>query len=210
MHAGLRPDTSITLDEVNRGVEREIRGWDDLLETLARQNLITPSFTLSEVVNVAQVEIGRIAVAQKTSDPLPEYVTREFVGQLQQLAGIDKWALIDGNGPLWYRGLATLPDSAESTIATLLGRFGAQRFVVGHTPQLPGHINVRLGGRVILIDTGMLVSFFKGGQPSALEIQDGRLTAIYSSGREAVSGTSPPPPKLVSSASPVFAAANAH
>jgi hypothetical protein len=210
MHAGLRPETTTTLDEVNRGVEREIRAWDDLLEALARQNLITSSFTLAEVINVAQVEIGRIGVAQKTGEPLPEYVTREFAAQLQQLSGIDKWTLIDGEGPLWYRGLATLPDSAESAVATLLGRYGAQRFVVGHTPQLPGRIRARFGGRVVLSDTGMLVSFFKGGQPSALEIQDGRLTAIYPSGREAVPGTSSPPAKLVLSTSPVFAAAKAH
>ena len=40
-----------------------------------------------------------------------------------------------------------------------------------------------------LIDTGMLDSYFKGGQPSALEILDGRLTAIYLSGREPLSGS---------------------
>jgi hypothetical protein len=38
---------------------------------------------------------------------------------------------------------------------------------------------------VFLIDTGMLTSYFKGGQPSALEIQGARVTAIYPTGREA-------------------------
>jgi Calcineurin-like phosphoesterase len=210
MHAGLRPDTTATLDDVNRGVEREIKAWDDLVETLTRLNLIAPFFTLSEIVDAAQLEIGRIGLAQKTGEPLPEYVTREFAVQLQQLSGVDKWAMVDGDGPLWYRGLATLPDSAESSIATLLGRYDARRFVTGHTPQLPGRIKSRFGGRAFLIDTGMLTSYFKGGRPSALEIQDGRLTAIYTSGRESLSDSSGPASKVGLSTSPVFAAANAH
>jgi len=49
----------------------------------------------------------------------------------------------------------------------------------------------------------MLNSYFKGGQPSALEILDGKLTAIYLSGREPLTGTA-------AVVSPVWAAANAH
>jgi hypothetical protein len=49
----------------------------------------------------------------------------------------------------------------------------------------------------------MLNSYFKGGQPSALELQDGRMTAIYSSGREPLVSSS-------ASGTPVWAAANAH
>jgi hypothetical protein len=209
MHAGLAPDTTGSLDDVNRGVEREVRAWDALLETLEAQRLIAPSFTLVEIVNAAQAEIGRIAVAQKTGEPLGDHVTREYFAQLQQLSGIQEWALIAGEGPLWYRGLATLPEDGEPAVAALLARFGASRFVVGHTPQLPGRINVRLGGRVVLLDTGMLASVYKGGQPSALEIQNGRLTAIYASGREPLA-TGPAPGSRVSVASPVFTAANAH
>jgi hypothetical protein len=209
MHAGLSPNTTGTLDDVNRAVEREVRAWDGVLATLERQNLIAPSFTLLEVANAAQVEIGRISIAQKTGEPLGEHVTREYVAQLQQLSEFQKWALIDGEGPLWYRGLATLPDDAEPTVGALLSRLGAERFVVGHTPQASGRIRVRFGGRAILIDTGMLASFYKGGQPSALEIQDGRLTAIYASGREPLPTPSTPAGR-VSFTRPVFAAANAH
>jgi hypothetical protein len=209
MHAGLHPGTTGTVDDVNRGVEREVRAWDGLLDTLERQNLIAPSFTLLEIVNASQVEIGRIGLAQKTGEPVGEHVTREYIAQLQQLSGIQKWALIEAEGPLWYRGLATLPDDAEPTVGALLGRLGAERFVVGHTPQASGRMKVRFGGRAILIDTGMLASFYKGGQPSALEIQDGRLTAIYASGREPLAARSTPTGE-VSLTRPVFAAANAH
>jgi hypothetical protein len=52
------------------------------------------------------------------------------------------------------------------------------RFVVGHTPQR-GNIVSRFGGKVYLIDTGMLKGYIAGGRASALNIQDGEITFIY-------------------------------
>ena len=40
-------------------------------------------------------------------------------------------------------------------------------------------ISNRFDGRVYLIDTGMLSSYFSGGRPSALDILDGKITPIY-------------------------------
>ena len=36
----------------------------------------------------------------------------------------------------------------------------------------------RFGGRVFIIDTGMLFDVYEG-RPSALEIRDGHFTAVY-------------------------------
>jgi hypothetical protein len=70
-------------------------------------------------------------------------------------------------------------------VTPLLGRFGVERFVTGHTPQ-PGRIAPRFGNRIILIDTGMLSSFYKNGRASALELQNGGITAIYGDSRTAI------------------------
>ncbi len=181
-----------------------MRNWDDLVTALTRVRRATPTFTLQEIINAAQVEIGKIAVAQKTGEPIEEYVTPEFIGRLQFLMTFEKLTLVEPDGPLWYRGLATMADDQQPAVDALLRRHGARRIVLGHTPQLPaGRIRTRFGGLVALIDTGMLTSYFKTGQPSALEIQDGRLTAIYLSGREPLSGTA-------AVVSPAWAAANAH
>jgi hypothetical protein len=203
MHAGLNPERTNTIDDINRQVEQEVRSWDELVSTLERERLAAPFFTVQDIVDAAQLEIGRIGIAQKTKEPLPDYVTQEFVKRLQFLLNIDKLALVESDGPLWYRGLATLPDDQQPAIEAMLKRAGARRIVVGHTPQLPGgKIRARFGGLAVLIDTGMLNSYFKGGQPSALELQDGRMTAIYSSGREPLAGSS-------ALRSPVRAPANA-
>jgi hypothetical protein len=204
MHAGLHPERTITIDEINRTVELEVRNWDDLVTALIRVRRATPNFTLQEIINAAQVEIGKIAVAQKTGEGIEEYVTPEFIGRLQFLMTFEKLTLIESDGPLWYRGLATMEEDQQPAVDALLRRHGARRIVLGHTPQLPaGRIRTRFGGLVALIDTGMLTSYFKSGQPSALEIQDGRLTAIYLTGREPLTGTA-------AVVSPAWAAANAH
>jgi hypothetical protein len=95
---------------------------------------------------------------------------------------------VSETGPLWYRGLANQPEEALSLVLpTILEQMQARAIVVGHTPVLPGRISTRLGGRVIQIDTGMLVGeFFPGGVPSALELRGDALTAIYLDRREAL------------------------
>jgi hypothetical protein len=188
MHAGLSPDTQGSLEEVNRGVEREIRSWDEVVATLERQRLITRTMRLGEIVNAAQVEIGRILLAQKTGAPPGDHVTSAFIAALQHLSSVETWALLTPSGPLWYRGLATAPESERPALDSLLRRHKAERFIVGHTPQLPGRVNTRFDGRVVLADTGMLSGFYRGGRPSAVEIQGGRLTAIYPSERQALDG----------------------
>jgi hypothetical protein len=179
MHAGIRPDLSLDINEINRNVEREIRAFDDAVSSLVKADVIAPFFTLQEIVNAVGSELTRIADLINNKKEIPPEVTQEYVSRLQRMAVIDKWSLIAADGPLWYRGYATLPDDAQPQIEGLLKRLGAARFVVGHSPRLPGNIQVRFGNRVFLIDTGMLTSYFKGGRPSALEIAGTSITAIY-------------------------------
>jgi hypothetical protein len=187
MHAGLNPERTITIGEVNRTVEQEVRSWDELAAALERARVAAPFFTLQEIINAAQVEIGKIGIAQKTGEPPADYVTSDFIRRLQFLTNFEKLALVEADGPLWYRGLATLPDDQQPAVDALLKRHGARRIVLGHTPQLPaGRIRTRFGGLVVLIDTGMLMSYYKGGRPSALDLQDGKMTAIYADGRQSL------------------------
>ena len=50
--------------------------------------------------------------------------------------GFDKLTLVDADGPLWYRGLATMAEDQQPVVDALLRRHGARRIVLGHTPQL--------------------------------------------------------------------------
>jgi hypothetical protein len=88
-------------------------------------------------------------------------------------------------GPLWYRGLASEPESSLApTLDVILERMSARAIVIGHTT-VAGKLTPRLGGRVILIDTGMVNGeFYPGGVPTALELQGDKATAIYLDRRE--------------------------
>jgi hypothetical protein len=58
--------------------------------------------------------------------------------------------------------------------------------VVAHTITDSWRITVRCGGRVFLIDTGMMLEQANQGRASALEIQKGQFTAHYSNGEQQV------------------------
>ena len=76
-------------------------------------------------------------------------------------------------------GRVGLPEDQAEVVLFLAS--DASRFVTGHTPQQNRSINTRFGGRVVLIDTGML-SYYQG-RPAALEIAGDTLTAIYETER---------------------------
>jgi len=90
------------------------------------------------------------------------------------------------DGPLWYRGLAD-GTATDADVTAVLTALGARAIVVAHTPMDDNKIQVRFGGRVLSIDTGMLGgTFYKDGVPSALEFKDGGATAIYIGRREPI------------------------
>jgi len=184
MHAGIPVASTASVDEVNRTIEREIRIFDDAVSTLQESQLIGPAATLQDVVTASAGALNSVAVMLREKQEVPKEVTQGYVTRLQALLSINQWWLTTPEGPLWYRGYATLGDDAQPQIEALLKRLGAARIVTGHTPQLPGAIRPRFGGRVFLIDTGMLSTYYKGGRPSALEIIGAQVTAIYPDARE--------------------------
>jgi calcineurin-like phosphoesterase family protein len=184
MHAGIAPALKGSLDDINRTVQGEIRAWDEAVGEMERAGIIAPSFSLRETVVAAVSELQRLGMAQQSQEPLPLYVTQDYIARLQRLTTLDTWAVVAPEGPLWFRGYATWGREAQTQLAALLDRFRAARFVVGHTPQIPGNIASRMERRIFLIDTGMLSTYYKGGRASALELQDGRITAIYTDRRE--------------------------
>ena len=179
LHAGVNPERAPRrLEDINRQVLAEIKRFDDYRSRMLDRGLILPFFTLSEMVAAAQVEVAIAAAAavDPLTDPDPLGLTR--------LLDIGRWSVLDPEGPLWFRGFAMWsPDAGAMQIQQLLQRYRVAHFVVGHTITPTRRITPRFSGAVILIDTGMLSSYVPGGTASALEIQDGRFTAIYPSER---------------------------
>ena len=197
MHAGIPPaNAPAKLEDLNEQAKSEIRRLDQFLDRLIDLKLATRDFSLNEVLQVAAAEIGlantRIAAAQaEGKEPDRGQLNVPLLMEAQEILKIDTWLAVKPDGALWYRGLSTEQDDpAGGPFAAILAKYGAKRFVTGHTPQASRSITMRFGGRALLIDTGMLTSLYKG-RAAAREIDGERLTAVYEDGRVPLGVTTP-------------------
>ena len=161
LHGGVSPDfASWTVEMLNEGIRTEIKAFDAYRKFMVEQKLALPFFTLDELTAAAQTAV------EKKFDVLKDFL------------GLGGWLSVHPDGPLWFRGYAQWTDTEGAPqIERLVEAFGVSRFVVGHTPQA-GRIVDRFGGKVYLIDTGMLSSYYPGGRATALNIQDGKISEI--------------------------------
>jgi len=125
------------------------------------------------------------AVADLPCDVINETIHRGLTSDLAQTRN-DPLAQLGTrvDGPLWYRGLAEEPDAFAPMVDDILARQKARAIVVGHTVARGGRVRTRFGGKVIQIDTGMQSAYVPDGRASALEIEHGTMTAIYTDRRD--------------------------
>jgi hypothetical protein len=188
MHAGVNPNRApASIEDLNVQVRDEIKRMDRFREQLIQLGLATREFTLQEILHVASAEIGlanAVIAAARDAGKQPDRhrLNVPLLMEAQEIMKVDSWVSIDPEGALWYRGLSTVEDDPSGgPFAALLQKYGAKRFVTGHTPQVSRSITVRFGGRAVLIDTGMLASVYKG-RASALGIDGDTLSAYYEDG----------------------------
>ena len=187
LHGGLAPGLEAASVEVLNDTARdEIERFDRYRRHLVDAGLILPFSTFQEMFAAVALEL-QAWTERLFRDPLaprrgPRPVTRRekaHLDVLTDLQTIDTWSITDPEGPLWYRGFALRPErGADAFIDGVLARFDVARVVVGHSVTTSRRIVDRFDGRVFLIDTGMLENTYRG-RASALELLDGRVTAIY-------------------------------
>jgi hypothetical protein len=191
MHAGINPARPVpaSLDAVVDQARAEVRRFDNYRDRLVDRRLALPSFTLQQILDVSVTELQRAseqfqkAKAEGTEVQLDTVLLRDA----QEVAtNVGKWSLLDPEGPMWFRGYAQW-DEAETApqVTALLDQLKITRIAVGHTVTADHRIHTRYGGRVIIMDTGMLRAVYKG-TPSAIEISGAAIKAIYPDGEEAL------------------------
>ena len=187
LHGGLSPDLEASsVDGLNDAARKEIKRFDRHRRHLIDTGIILPFSTLEEIFAAVALEVlawnDRLSPGPREPHQPPPSVTREesaHLDVLMDLRTIASWSIVDPDGPLWFRGFAQWSDEdGAAIIGDLLSRFGVTRAVVGHSVTASRRITGRFGQRVILIDTGMLEGVYDG-RDSALELLDGRITAIY-------------------------------
>ncbi len=168
VHGGISPEIGgLSAAEINAKVRSEIASYDEVRKYMLEKGMAPSTAGLNSLV----------AASMRVESPDPEF---------EALADVDDWFLFAPAGPLWFRGSAEWSEAERGDeIQAILDDIGADRMVNAHSPRASGRIEVRFGGRVFLIDTGMLTSHY-GGRPSALVIEDGVFTAVYPGGDDEV------------------------
>jgi hypothetical protein len=151
------------------GAKGEYGRWLRARDTMVKINGIV---FLHGGISPAVASLGCAAINEKVRAELATVQAADPNLQASLIAGPE--------GPLWYRGYFMEPRLSAEALAGVLQTLGARAIVVGHTVPGSHAITPSFDNRVIQIDTGMLNGeFYKGGRPSALEIQGGTFTAIY-------------------------------
>jgi hypothetical protein len=199
-HAGLNPKwAKSALDKINEDHRRQLEMFFDDQKALAKAGVIPSFFDLHET-NSALVFQAKNPPQSRLSNAKATRLIRQAADDLNAIQEI-LWE----DSPLWFRGYTNLSDEElEELLQALEKRYGTHHFVAAHSPLETGRIEERLHGRVFLIDTGMLQSYY-GGRPSALEIADGKFTAIYADEKRVLLNIEPDTIPAATSGRPVSA-----
>jgi len=185
LHGGIHPRlASMSLDAINARIRDELHSFDNAVQYLLEQGLILPFFTLDEINAAVR---GQMNLEMKSPSP-----DERRIKPLRVFLGFGSWLCIQFEGPLWFSGYTEWSDEeGVPQVDKVLQAYDVAHLAVGYAydvaelaernvPQMSGRIVSRFGGKVLLIDTGMLRSYFPSGRVSALEIQNqSRFVARY-------------------------------
>jgi hypothetical protein len=169
------------LDRLNRTfAERLVRQLDDIAA------LEAAGWIAFEQTGESRPEVlaARIASLPADADPaLAEAARRVVAWEREALPGI--------RGPMWYRGLALCrPVLEQDVVDAAVARHGVARIAMGHTVAPRLHPTLRLDGRALQLDTGMLRSVYRGFG-NAVTIEQGKLAVVREDGQRAAPWTDP-------------------
>ncbi len=168
-HGGLSPLVAeLGLVGINRELKQDLVAYVGAWHRLQRAGLVPMTVSADEAIE----RLRALDEAELTEHP-------DIAASLRSWQRLSASDLFDDDGPLWYRGSALCHPALESPLVdAALKKIDARRVVVGHSPTRDHRVDERLGGRVIVLDTGMLASHY-GGVPAALVFDQSEYEIVY-------------------------------
>jgi hypothetical protein len=133
---------------------------------------------LNAIIKINDVVFVHGGISQKYATLSRSEINTQVRKELSDFTKLTNGMVTDEEGPLWYRGMAQLPEDDREMAALLpavLAAHQARHIVIGHTPQLA--VLPRFDGKVIAIDVGLSKPF--DGPPAFLLIEDGKFFAMH-------------------------------
>ena len=151
LHGGIHPNLiTLSLEQINSRIQEEIEEFDKTKQDLVSRKLILPFFTIQEIVVAVEAQLFADRTVKTEQDA-------EYQARLVRLLGFNNWLCMRDDGPLWFRGYDQWSEEEGAPqVERVLAAYDAGHIVVAHTVQKAAHIRCRFGGKVFLIDTGML------------------------------------------------------
>ena len=171
VHGGVSPIIAETgLDGINRLVSEQLQSYVTSIGTLTGAGLLLPTDSYLAYERF----VRDFDADQATAAPVVEATE-----VMKAFSDTEAQAL---DGPLWYRGNVACNALIEiERLESALGKVGADRVVIGHTPTYGRLVLERFDGRVIEVDTGMLKSYYEGSG-NALVIEGGQASVVTETG----------------------------
>jgi hypothetical protein len=165
VHGGLPQTVAETsLETLNAELQTHVRRYLELRASLAAAGVLP----IADMAN--DTETARAALA--TASP-------ELAPQIQEFLAVSEAPELGIDGPLWYRGSVYCKPLLEWPILTAgLERLAVERVVVGHTPTGDRRARALYDGKLVMLDTGMLVAYYHG-RPGALVLDGGDMYVQY-------------------------------
>jgi hypothetical protein len=169
---------------MNRRAAEEIQRFDEHKAVMVAEGLCLPTSSAGEMVNVINQEASFLNSLddseRTTSNPRVALLL-----QVHDLSQWRSWSVLDGKGPLCFRGAARWPEEDHGAeVTAILEEFDVERMVTGQSDGRNRLIQARFDNRVLLTSIDMTDDpEGRGGDPAALEIADGDYFVVTRGGR---------------------------
>lgn len=170
---------------MNRRAIEEINRFDEHKALMVAEGLCLPTSSAGEMVDVINLEAEFL-----NSLDDPERTTSNprvaLLLQVYDLSQWKSWSVLDGKGPLCFRGAARWPEQDHGAeVAAILQEFDVERMVTGQSDGRNRLIQARFDNRVLLTSIDMTDDpDGRGGDPAALEIAGDDYFVVTMGGRE--------------------------
>ena len=190
IHAGISPEMKgMDLEAINRRAAEEIAAFDRDRAAMVTDGLCLPTSSAREMVGVIKEEITYV----NSLDESKRTPSNPRVAQLldiQDLAKWGSWSLLTDKGPLWFRGTSKWDENERGAeMAAILDTVHCRHMVTGQSDGKEHLIRARFDDRVLLTSIDMADDKWAGGgEPAALDIDNGVYTVVTFTGREVLIG----------------------
>lgn len=186
VHGGISPEfEEREIAAINRRAAGEIERFDQYRTLMAANGLGLATASVCELTDTLKEEITYL---ENVNSSRRKFVKRrqEIVQKIAELGQVSSWSVLDKNGPLWYCGAAKDPEEdLRAEMTSILEDLQVDRMVTGQSDGDERLIRTRFNNRVLLTSIEMSDDpYVRGGDPAALEIEDGDFFVVTLNSRE--------------------------